>query len=299
MRKRAARASGRAARVGGASGRRELAARAGGVSGRELNRVALPVDMGGGQIGAPSPSPLSTFTIATSARGKENEHIRERARERRAREWRARERRARAARAARAGGSSGTTDGVSERREQGAARAFGVSGRRELQRAKARGGGRTCACTRAAHTHTLLYEPRGGDRVRRRARRRARKRRARSGGRGRDPPHARATARVSVPVHRATGDRATGDRATDDRATGDRATGDRATGDRTISLRLPLPLYTRDTETTDLEVKRAWRARDSRELALELARAAAAHLCERERAARRGGEGSCEAAVGA
>ena len=41
------------------------------------------------------------------------------------------------------------------------------------------------------------------------------------------------------------------------------------------------------------------RARDSRELALELARAAAAHLCERERAARRGGEGSCEAAVGA
>ena len=33
------------------------------------------------------------------------------------------------------------------------------------------------------------------------------------------------------------------------------------------------------------------RARDSRELALELARAAAAHLCERERAAWRGGEG--------
>ena len=37
------------------------------------------------------------------------------------------------------------------------------------------------------------------------------------------------------------------------------------------------------------EVER--RARDSRELALELARAAAAHLCERERAAWRGGEG--------
>ena len=107
MRKRAARASGRAARVGGASGRRELAARAGGVSGRELNRVALPVDMGGGQIGAPSPSPLSTFTIATSARGKENEHMRERACERRARERRARERRARerCERAARACGA--------------------------------------------------------------------------------------------------------------------------------------------------------------------------------------------------
>jgi hypothetical protein len=49
-----------------------------------------------------------------------------------------------------------------------------------------------------------------------------------------------------------------------ERATGDRATGDRATGDRTISLRLPLPLYTRDTETTDLEVKRARRERGTR-----------------------------------
>ena len=49
-----------------------------------------------------------------------------------------------------------------------------------------------------------------------------------------------------------------------ERVTGDRATGDRATGDRAISLPLPLSLYTRDTETTDLEVKRARREQGTR-----------------------------------
>jgi hypothetical protein len=49
-----------------------------------------------------------------------------------------------------------------------------------------------------------------------------------------------------------------------ERATGERATGDRATGDHTIPLRLPLPLHTRDTETTDLEVKRVRRERGTR-----------------------------------